>query len=144
MLSLIREKACNLALQVMNIGIQVQTKEGELVIHNTSKAALRLGGDFHLIVDGSLEITSDNGVSFLTQNGMICLDSLDKERPFIHFNSRMASQIRDLPESKMYRDHIQNVIAERQSDRSCGHTDSELVEMVSSLMDRVKQLEERR
>ena len=68
----------------------------ELSFEGASNNRIRIKGDTQFLFDGNTHFISTGEFGIITKGKDICLDSMDAN---IHLNSRLATPIKDLPES---------------------------------------------
>ncbi len=92
------KKDKGLVIEAKTKDVTIQTANGitKIQIHNNIKLGIEVDGDLMLKSGGDLVITADGEIDLITKGKPICIESLDSE---LHFNSRLAKPIKDLPES---------------------------------------------
>ncbi len=66
------------------------------VMKNSKPVELDITGDLHLMVNGEL--------SFATKDGILSIDTIGSQ---LHFNSRLSTVLKDLPDSIEYRKKLE-------------------------------------
>jgi hypothetical protein len=135
----IKDKTYNILLKKGNLKLVYDEESKELFLNSTEKITLRLGGNFHLVVDGDYDTSINGEYNLITNNQNIHFDSVNGE---IHLNSRLAKQIKNLPESIELRKRIEQL---KEKDKSCDcDSDTEMdgfFKDVLDLFERVEKLE---
>jgi hypothetical protein len=122
-----------------NLNLVYNEESKELYLNSTEKVTLRLGGNFHLVVDGDLDTSVNGEFNLVTNNNRVLIDSHNST---IHFNSRLAKQIRDLPECIEWRKKYSKNNSPNQKCKECNSKDmDDFFKDIMGLFERVEQVE---
>lgn len=92
-----------------------------------------------VVIDGDLSLTLNGEISLITHNENVCIDTIGGK---IFLNSRQGKEIKDLPESKEYRENIKKKMEEMDKCNKHKHLEScPLKENIYNLEDRIMKLE---
>lgn len=133
----IKDKTYNILLKKGNLKLIYDEKSKELLLNSTEKITLRLGGNFHLVVDGDYDTSINGEYNLITNNQNIHFDSINGD---IHLNSRLAKQIKNLPESIELRKRNKQ-LKEKDGSCDCDNEMDSFFKDVLDLFERVEKLE---
>jgi len=88
----------NLVLEANTNDVIIESNDGitKIQIQNNVKIGVEVDGDLMLKAGGDLILAADGEIDLITKGKPICIETIDSE---LHFNSRIAKPIKDLPES---------------------------------------------
>jgi len=88
----------NLVLEANTNDVIIENNDGitKIQIQNNVKIGVEVDGDLMLKAGGDLILAADGEIDLITKGKPICIETIDSE---LHFNSRIAKPIKDLPES---------------------------------------------
>lgn len=99
---------------------------------------IKINGIKKILVDNNFEISVNGQLDLTTNDGKLCLDSVNNS---IHFNSRESLNLKDLPESIEYLEQMKKKKLEhKKSDCNCSGND--LFNRLLLLENAIKNLEE--
>lgn len=104
-----KTKDKNLIIEAKAEDVIIETSKGitKIKICNNIKLGLEVDGDLMLKSSGDFVIAAGGELDLISMGKPICIESINSE---LHFNSRIAKPIKNLPESiearqKMIKDH---------------------------------------
>lgn len=115
-------------------------ENNEWKIDSAEKITLRLGNQFHLIIDGDYDTSVNGECNLLTYNKNINIDSFKAK---IYFNSMMSKQVRGLQEAIDYRKKWEKRNARNKSYKRKTEDADDFFKEVVELFGRVEALEKK-
>lgn len=93
---MINDKSLVIEANANDVIIKTANGITKIQICNNIKLGVEVEGDLVLKASGDFVIAADGEIDLISKGKPICIESLDSE---LHFNSRLAKPIKNLPES---------------------------------------------